>query len=242
VLTHRGEINRMLDSGEQTVGGQTKATDKPDSGLTSPTLLDKVRDWGDRLAWLAFFERYNPMLLAWCHRFGLDGDAAEELCQRIWVELMARMQTFRYDPSRGFRRWLWRLCRSRAIDFLRRRRATQLPSIDDLPPQESRARRTDQSRTTLENDERCQAAASALRQEAKAAQEAVRSRVDADTWRAYWIIAIEDRPVQEAADSLGKKYSAVYHGYRRVDRMLRQEGERRLAKGVNPSADSAETR
>ncbi len=120
------------------MGGPTKPTDRPDSRLTSPTLLDKVRDWGDRLAWLAFFERYNPMLLAWCHQFGLDRDTADELCQRMWVELMVRMRTFRYDPSRGFRRWLWRLFRSRAIDLLRQRRAKQLPSLDDMPPLESR--------------------------------------------------------------------------------------------------------
>ncbi len=58
---------------------------------------------------------------------------------------------------------------------------------------------------------------------------AVRSRVDPETWRAYWIIAIEDRPIREAAESLGKSYTAIYNGYKRVDRMLRAEGERRLA-------------
>ena len=31
----------------------------------------------------------------------------------------------------------------------------------------------------------------------------------AETWRAYWIVAIEDRPIREAAESLGKSYTAI---------------------------------
>src|SRR5262249_9733988 len=97
-----------------------------DDARTSASLLDRVRDWGDHPAWVDFHERYNPLLHRWCGRFSLDAETSDELCQRIWVELMARMQTFRYDPSRGFRRWLWRLFRSRAIDLLRQRRAAQV--------------------------------------------------------------------------------------------------------------------
>src|SRR5690349_21481809 len=79
---------------------------EPDGAKTSPNLLDRVRDWDDHPAWAEFHDRYDPMLRRWCGRYGLDADTTDELCQRIWVELMARMQTFRYDPSRGFRKWL----------------------------------------------------------------------------------------------------------------------------------------
>ncbi len=93
-----------------------------------------MRDWRDHPAWADFFERYDPLLHRWCGRFSLDADTADDLCQRIWLELMARMRTFRYDPSRGFRKWLWRLLHSRAIDLLRRRRVAQVSFYDDLPP------------------------------------------------------------------------------------------------------------
>ncbi len=76
----------------------------------------------------------------------------------------------------------------------------------------------------------------ALVRQAEAAQAAVRSRVDAETWHAYWIVAIEDRPIREAAESLGKSYTAVYAGYKRVDRMLRAEGQRRLAALLDTNA------
>ena len=55
-----------------------------------------------------------------------------------------------------------------------------------------------------------------------------RRRVDASTWRAFEMIAIDDRPVGEVAYELGKKYTAVYNGYKRVEKLLRQEGQRYL--------------
>jgi RNA polymerase sigma factor (sigma-70 family) len=201
---------------------------EPDGGKTSPNLLDRVRDWDDHPAWAEFQERYNPMLRRWCRRFALDPDTSDELCQRIWVELMARMRTFRYDPSRGFRKWLWRLFRSRAIDLLRNRRATQIASFENLSPDV--LTRHPSERVPVERDEpQGPGTPLILVSLAEEAQAAVRVRVDPETWRAYWIVAIEDRPIREAADELGKSYTAIYTGYKRVHRMLRAEGERRLA-------------
>jgi RNA polymerase sigma-70 factor (ECF subfamily) len=211
-----------------------------DSGQTSPTLLGQIRDWGDHPAWNAFFERYNPLLRMWCHGFALESDESDELCQRIWIELMTRMRTFRYDPGRGFRRWLWRLFRSRAIDLMRARRLsrvhamTELPFADSLsPPSNLRAR------SAIEDEERADVS-STLLIAASAAQEAVRSKVDPETWRGYWLIAIEDQTVREAADALGKRYTAVYNGYRRVERMLRLEGQRRIAAFSQQTSGSTE--
>ena len=47
--------------------------------------------------------------------------------------------------------------------------------------------------------------------------------------RAFEMISIEGRTVGEVACELGKKYTAVYNGYKRVDKLLRQEGELCLA-------------
>jgi RNA polymerase sigma-70 factor, ECF subfamily len=198
-----------------------------DGGTTSPTLLDQVCEWRDHPAWTAFFERYDPLLRSWCGLFALDGDA-DELCQRIWVELMERMRTFRYDPRRGFRNWLWWLFRSRAIDMLRQRRTSPVQSLDDLPLEELCMVPQDGQPGDDEGEDEGMSVPSGLLRQAEEAQVAVRSRVDPETWRAYWMIAIEDRPVRETADSLGKAYAAVYNGYKRVERMLRLEGERRL--------------
>src|SRR5262249_9362703 len=152
-----------------------------------------------------------------------------ELCQRIWVELMGRMRTFRYDPSRSFRHWLWRLFRSRAIDLIRNRRAMSQPLMDDIPLEAMLPALADLDSADDTSETRGEPESLTLHRLAAEAQDAVRSRVDPLTWRGYWLVAIEDRPFRETAESLGKTYTAVYNGYKRVDRMLRIEGERRLA-------------
>jgi RNA polymerase sigma factor (sigma-70 family) len=237
IMITNGLVTGLWMTSRRTSTGPPEGENEPDGGKTSPNLLDRVRNWGDHPAWAEFFERYDPMLHRWCRRFTLDADTSDELCQRIWVELMARMRTFRYDPSRGFRKWLWRLFWSRGIDLLRNRRANQVPSYDDVPT--SVLTRRPPAQAPVEDDETGEPEASlALVHQAEEAQASVRSRVDPDTWRAYWLIAIEDRPIREAAESLGKSYTAIYNGYKRVDRMLRAEGERRLAALLAPGSAS----
>src|SRR4051794_25927290 len=102
-----------------------------DDGLTSPTLLSKVADWANHPAWVRFRDIYDPRLRRWCRGYGLDSDAIDEVCQRIWFELAERMRTFEYDPSRSFRGWLRRLCESRVLNFLRKRRTHTSFSLDD---------------------------------------------------------------------------------------------------------------
>lgn len=209
--------------------GMSELSGEPDAGKTSPRLLDRVRDWGDHPAWAEFHGLYDPMLRRWCGRFALDADAADELCQRIWIELMARMRTFRYDPTRGFRKWLWRLFRSRAIDLLRQRGAAPVTLYEDLPADVVAGLADRGPAGCREPEGEPGSASPLLARLAEEAQAAVRARVDAETWRAYWIVAIEDRPIREAAEALDKSYTAIYTGYKRVDRLLRSEGERRLA-------------
>ena len=142
------------------------------------------------------------------------------------------MRTFSYDPGRGFRRWLWRLFRSRAIDLFKRAAPPRVCYLDGIELAEAHASRADW-RMGNEIDDDGPDGSLILLDAAAAAQEAVRSRVEAETWRTYWLIAIEDKTVREAADSLGKRYTAVYNGYRRVERMLRVEGQARLGAATN---------
>jgi RNA polymerase sigma-70 factor (ECF subfamily) len=196
---------------------------------TNASLLEEVRDWANTPAWGAFFNRYDALLRSWCRRVGLRGDVGDELCQRIWIELMQRMQTFRYNPSLGFRGWLWRMFRSRAIDLLRQRSSTQKSPFRLLGPEEWQAVVHERDFNDDDPDAVIHPTLMKLCQHAAEVQETIQARVDPQTWQAFWLVAIEECSIREAADSLGKTYTAVYTGYKRVDRMLREEGARRLA-------------
>jgi DNA-directed RNA polymerase specialized sigma24 family protein len=111
---------------------------------------------------------------------------------------------------------------------MRQRRVAQVASYEEVAPGVLSPRPPAREPTEGNVPEE-PGASLVLVHQAEEAQSAVRSRVDPETWRAYWMVAIEDRPIREAAESLGKSYTAIYNGYKRVDRMLRAEGERRLA-------------
>jgi DNA-directed RNA polymerase specialized sigma24 family protein len=153
---------------------------------------------------------------------------------------MARMRTFRYDPSRGFRRWLWRLFRSRAVDARRRRLRTHVTRLEGALLEDPLLFLPPCAAGDVGEDEGPDCASARLLRLACSVQESVRSRVDPATWHAFEMIGIEDRPVGEVAAELGKKYTAVYNGYKRVNKMLREEGQRRLARRPSASADYRE--
>ena len=57
----------------------------------------------------------------------------------------------------------------------------------------------------------------------------MQERVEPQTWHAFWRIAVEGWSVRESADDLGMSYAAAFAAHKRVGRMLRTEGKRRLA-------------
>src|SRR5947209_1426304 len=102
-----------------------------DAASTNPTLLNRLGDWRDHEAWVEFVTRYDPVIRFSSHRYRLDAESTEELCQRVWIDLARRMRTDRYDPGKTFRGWLRRLCQSRAIDLLRKKNADAVCSLED---------------------------------------------------------------------------------------------------------------
>ena len=66
---------------------------------TSSSLLARVASLSNHPAWAEFVRYYEPRFRRWCRRFDFDATQADELCQTIWIELMRRLPTFRYDPG-----------------------------------------------------------------------------------------------------------------------------------------------
>ena len=191
---------------------------------TSPTLIGRVGDWRDHDAWSDFVRRYGPTVRLYCRTFALDSDTLDDLMQQIWIDLAHRLKTYRYDPSKTFRGWLSRVCRSRAIDVIRKRKAGACPAFQPAGESAFGVASFDDAFADEPPDDdrpdffRC----------AEAIQAGVKGRVDDRTWTAFWQIVVEAQPVRETADSLGLSYAAAFAAQKRVRRMLHDEGERFL--------------
>ncbi len=188
-----------------------------DADPTRPSLLRSVANLGNQHSWAEFFGCYDPLLRRWCHRFRLDPEMADELCQRMWIELMRRMPSYRYDPGDSFRGWLWFLFRRRALTLVKERQAELACLVDatimDAP-------------YPYDDDEPDTGWLWLLR-EAEEVQAKVKGRVKPGRWEAFWRIIVLGEDIGQTAAALGVTYAAAYAAARHVNKMLRDEGRRR---------------
>jgi RNA polymerase sigma factor (sigma-70 family) len=198
---------------------------RKDGATTRPLLLKRVADWADHPAWCDFFKSYDSLIRFWCRGYGLDDGTLEDLCQQIWIELAHRMRTYQYDPGKTFRGWLRQFCHSRAVDLLRKRRTEFVRFLADQPA-DARLMAVD----AIGDEEHAEPEPrrSLLLRQAEQVQHTVKQRVESQTWRAFWRIAVDGCCVRETADDMGMSYAAVFAAHKRVGRMLRAEGRRRL--------------
>jgi RNA polymerase sigma-70 factor (ECF subfamily) len=209
-----------------------------DAGTTNPTLLNRLCDWRDHEAWFGFVTRYDPVIRSSARRYRLDADSMEELCQRVWIDLARRMRTYHCAPGKSFRGWLRRLCHSRAIDVLRKRKVQCGESLDE---QIAGAWLEDRTAGN-ETDEGDAAECSVLLVQAEEVQNTVRERVNERTWQVFWKIAVDGQSVSETAAAAGISYYAAFAALKRVSRMLREEGRRFLAEPRVHDSESPSSR
>ncbi|MCA9075802.1 MAG: sigma-70 family RNA polymerase sigma factor [Planctomycetaceae bacterium] len=193
---------------------------------TRPSLLFDVRDWQNAPAWLEFFRRYDPLVASWCRTEMLHAAEADEIRSNVWIEIAQRIRTFRYDPRRRFRGWLRELCRSRTIDFLRKRQRDPLNLLlvdnrflSDL------SGGIDLTTNGKDDRDSTDSLFDDVRREADEIQQIARKRIGDCTWNVFWQIAIADRPIAEVARDHQMTYAAAYAAYARAKRVLRETGE-----------------
>lgn len=88
---------------------------------TRVTLLDRLRDGADPLAWDEFFHRYWRLIYAFARGRGCSEHTAEEIVQEVMLKVFEQRDVFQYDPRRGrFRDWLGTLVRNKVAEHRRR--------------------------------------------------------------------------------------------------------------------------
>lgn len=186
-----------------------------DSG-TSATLLGRLRNGDDAVAWQAFFNRYWRAVYVFARRLGCSAQTADDVVQDVMLTVFEKRDVFRYDPSRGrFRNWLHAVARQRIVSRHRKRKREKhgRRGIDDVDLTDEDARGPDA------------AWQEAFEQSLLAALcDVVRREVEPATWQAFELTALHDTPAAEAADLTGLSRNAVYLARKRVLARLRQHG------------------
>jgi RNA polymerase sigma-70 factor (ECF subfamily) len=191
---------------------------------TSLTLLRALKaDPRNAGAWGTFLGRYRALLEDWCRRCGLDRGDMEDALGELFLKLLDEDWIRRFDLTRRFRPWLYRIVQNALADYRRRRRRLRdcgRGGPDTCAP--------------LDRAEDAEGLASAVLEgfqedleEAERIREAVKAKVLDSTWRAYELLAMEGLPAREVAARLGiEKVGSVYQARYSVAKLLRAEGEK----------------
>lgn len=105
-----------------------------EAGMATDEALAVRAANGDAVAFEALVRRYAGPLMAFCRRFVGEADAADRVQEaflRVWKNLG------RFDPSRRFSSWLWRIAQNACVDALRARREWE--PLDEVDPPASDA-------------------------------------------------------------------------------------------------------
>jgi RNA polymerase sigma-70 factor (ECF subfamily) len=182
---------------------------------TSLTLLERVQKFpADLEAWDEFVRRYQPMIRAWCLKWGLQSSDADDVAQDVLVNLLTAMRTFRYDPARSFHAWLKTVTQHALSQFSAGRRREPGQIGPDIPIAELVDARVDLEQR-LESLFDRDLFAIAMRR--------VEKRVKPVTWDAFRLMALDGLTGQDAARRLGIPVAHVFVARNRFQKLLQEE-------------------
>ncbi len=183
----------------------------PDALLTRASLLLRLRDPKDALAWKQFVDLYGSLIYGFARQRGLQDADAADLTQDVFSAVAKAAGRWQYDPNQGtFRSWLYAITRNKISQFFRRRQLQPAGSGDSGALQML----NEQPGHEPDND-------AAWEQEYRqqlfhlAAQQ-VKNDFAPKTWQAFWQTAVEGKSAPDVAAALGLSVGAVYVAKSRV--------------------------
>ena len=175
---------------------------------TSKTLLDKIAS-GDEISWDEFYLKYAPIVKALAKFKGLDANAADDVCQQVMLQFFKQSKTFRFDPNIArFRTYFGRIVNAKITNFYR-------DNNEPVPVAETEETSVDPETDTLFMNEWRKVVI-------KEAEQELKQRVAPETFQAYELYAVQNRPVKKVAEYLDCTENQVYQAKKRCFKMMKE--------------------
>ena len=184
--------------------------------ITRPSLLMRIRDPQDRIAWDQFVDIYAPVIHRFAGKNGLQDADALDLTQEVLVSVNKAIGSLDYDPHKGkFRGWLYTIVRNKIRNFWRRKQSG-VQGSGDTGVNELLHNQTpkDDSLNQWEQEYEQQLYHWAIEQ--------VRGEFRETTWQAFWQTAVKGNQGKNVARDLGMSVGAVYIAKSRVVARLKE--------------------
>lgn len=181
---------------------------------TSVSLLERAAG-RDEAAWARLAALYRPLLAHWCKTGGVPAADVDDVTQEVLVAVSLGLPRFRRDRDGGFRAWVRGIARHKILDRLRRGRG---PAAEGGTDAHRRVQELADPADAPGDDDAGEEAWLYRR-----ALDLVRGEFTEKTWRAFWRVAVDDRPTDAVAAELGMTPVAVRIAKSRVLARLREE-------------------
>ncbi len=183
---------------------------------TRASLILRLQDAADVVAWDEFAEIYAPVVYRSARRQGLQAADADNVVQEVLAAVAQSVTQWLQRDDRGpFRKWLFRIARNTAIDFLTRRKHRAWAEGGDAV-----ARQLDEVEAAA--DMSSQFDLEYCREVFLRASEVVRRQVSETTWQAFYRTSVLQESVETVGKHLGLRAGAVYIARCRVMKRLQQ--------------------
>ncbi len=185
---------------------------------TRDSLLVRLADGADHEAWCRFTAIYRPLVYRIARRQGLQDADAQDLTQRVLLSVSKAIERWQEAPKRAkFRTWLHTVARNAVIDQLRTANlvVAEGGTTAQLRLQENADGCVSETELELERDYQ--------REVFRWAARGVRHEFEESTWLAFWLSAVEGKPIPAVAEELGRSVGAVYIARSRVIQRLRDK-------------------
>lgn len=174
---------------------------------TSKTLLDRIAA-GDEISWDEFYERYHKIVRNIAMFNGLKATEADDICQQVMLQFFKQSKTFKFDPDIArFRTYFGKIIKSKIANHYRKKTDEPCEEIEV----EADGEPTDEIFLTEWR-----------KMIIKEAERELKNRVAPETFQAYELYAVQNRPVEKVAAYLDCSANQVYQAKKRCLAMMRE--------------------
>ena len=184
--------------------------------VTNTSLLIGLRDRNNEVVWKQFFNRYQPLLMAFAQKLGLAEQDATDAAQEALLAFVGAYREGAYERDKGrLRTWLFGIAARKVRDLQRRKRAPVAVGGDAsetaFPGQ-------------IPDDEQLGQVWDAQWQQAllKQCLDEVRRQVKPRTMQVFELLALQDWPAEKVAAELAMTENAVWIAKNRVISRMRE--------------------
>ena len=182
---------------------------------TSASLIARIKDPGNAVAWEKFEKLYRPVVFRIARAKGLQYADASDLVQKVFMSVAAAIESYEsLEEGPAFRNWLSRITRNAILKALTRQPRDRGIGGTQLLNVLSEAVSPDPKTTELIEGE-------VRREIFNQAAEKVRKQVQPLTWLAFEMSVLQQQPVERVAAKLEITAGNIYAARSRVMKRLK---------------------